>query len=72
MVGWRRGVYIIKNEENYTPYSCEMEDFVETRMLQAVCDTPIARIASMYSGVYGIRRFQHCLESFYGSPPNSS
>ena len=27
-----------------THSSCEIEDFVETRILQAVCDTPIARV----------------------------
>ena len=30
----------------HTPASCEIEDFVETHLLQAVCDTPIARITS--------------------------
>ena len=30
-------------------YSCEIEDYVETHLLQAVCDTPISRAAGCVS-----------------------
>ena len=61
-MAWAYTKYIIKIKthssceyevyyKNKTYSSCEIEDFVETHILQAVCDTPIARIAGCVSSL---------------------
>ena len=41
-------IYIIKNNIHS---SCEIEDFVETHLCKAMCDTPIARIRGCVSSL---------------------
>ena len=43
--------YIVYYSKIKLHSSCEIEDFVETRLLQAVCDTPIARVAGCVSSL---------------------